>query len=52
MFTAQEEANDCFDEESYDSEDSLEIPFLKNLILALLMAMMPLWMMLTKMNLL
>src|SRR4051812_19527133 len=25
MFAAQEEANDCFDEESYDSEDSLEI---------------------------
>src|ERR1041384_3045399 len=25
MFDSQEEANDCFDEESYDSEDSLEI---------------------------
>ena len=25
MFAAQEEVNDCYDEESYDSEDSLEI---------------------------
>ena len=25
MLAAQEEANDCYDEESYDSEDSLEI---------------------------
>ena len=25
MLVAQEEANDCYDEESYDSEDSLEI---------------------------
>ena len=25
MFAAQEEANDCYDEESFDSEDSLEI---------------------------
>ena len=25
MIAAQEEADDCFDEESYDSEDSLEI---------------------------
>ena len=24
MFAAQEEANDCYEEESYDSEDSLE----------------------------
>ena len=27
MTAAQEEANDCYDEESYDSEDSLYIPF-------------------------
>ena len=25
MLAAQEEANDCYDEESYDSEESLEI---------------------------
>ena len=24
MFAAQEEANDCFEEESHDSEDSLD----------------------------
>ena len=52
MFVSQEEDNDCFDEEPYDSEESLEISFLKNLTLALLMALMPLWMMLTEMNLL
>src|SRR4051812_41284959 len=31
MFVAQEEANDCFDEESYYSEDSLEIPLSEEL---------------------
>src|ERR1041384_7485093 len=30
MFAAQEEANDCFEEESHDSEDSLEISLSEN----------------------
>src|SRR3954469_10208908 len=31
MFAAQEEANDCYDEESYDSEDLLEISLSEDL---------------------
>src|SRR3954465_7384453 len=30
MFSSQEEANDCFEEESHDSEDSLEISLSEN----------------------
>src|ERR1044071_9979285 len=30
MFAAQEEANDCLEEESHDSEDSLEISLSEN----------------------
>src|SRR3954466_13208236 len=44
MFAALEEANDCFNKKSHYSEDSLDTPLLMILILALLMAMMPLWM--------
>src|SRR4051812_42270685 len=31
MFASQEEDNECYDEESYDSEDSLEIPLSEEL---------------------
>ena len=37
MLASQEEVNDCYDEELYDSEDSLEISLSNELV-----AMMPL----------